>query len=382
MTVHAGLTWDHPRGREALEAAARRLPDELSIHWDAQPLEGFESASVPQLARSHDLLVLDHPHLGDALAGGSLRRLDDLFPADLLERWAERTTGPGFESYRMDGGLWALPLDAATQVGARRADLLPDAPESWDDVLELSRRAPVALNLAGPHAFLTLCSIAVAHGEEPGTDPADPLLPSPVLEAALALMREVTARAPEGSAGLNPIGLLTRMAEQGDIAYCPLVYGYVNFSGPRRTRPITFSDAPSGPGGRRGSTIGGTGIAITRRARVTEPLLEHLAWLMSPDAQNRFIPEHDGQPSARSAWLDARVNSDAGNFYRNTIATLEHAWVRPRYAGYIAFQTAASAVVRATALGHRTIRDGADALARLPRRPLGETQTTEDEGPA
>lgn len=378
MTVLAGLTWDHPRGRDALEAAAERLPEALSIRWHAQPLEGFESAPVAELARDHDLLVLDHPHLGDALAGGSLRRLDELFPAALLAEWADRTAGPSFESYRMADGLWALPLDAATQVGARRADLLPDAPEDWASVLELSRRVPVALNLAGPHAFLSLCSIAVAFGDEPCVDAHAPLLPQDAVESALALMREVTARAPAGSAALNPIALLSRMAEEGDIVHCPLVYGYVNFSSPRLTHPITFSDAPAGPEGRRGSTIGGTGLAITARAVVTRPLLEHLAWLMSPDAQQRFIPTHNGQPSARAAWTDPAINDAAGDFYRNTIATLEQSWVRPRFPGYIPFQTAASAVVRATALGHRTIRDGADELAKLHARALERMQPTED----
>jgi multiple sugar transport system substrate-binding protein len=378
VTVLSGLTWDHPRGRDALETAAGRLPDGLSIRWHAQPLEGFESAPIAELARDHDLLVLDHPHLGDALASESLRRLDELFPAALLAEWADRTAGPGFESYRMAGGLWALPLDAATQVGARRADLLPDAPEDWTAVLELSRRVPVALNLAGPHAFLSLCSIAVAFGHEPGADAVAPLLPPAAMESALALMREVTARAPAGSAALNPIALLTRMAEEGDIVHCPLVYGYVNFSSPRLTHPITFSDAPAGPRGRRGSTIGGTGIAVTARAPVTPPLLEHLAWLMAPDAQECFIPAHNGQPSARAAWADPTLDADAGNFYRNTIATLEQSWVRPRFPGYIPFQTAASAVARATALGHRTIRDGADEIARLHARALEGLQPTED----
>ena len=67
---------------------------------------------------------------------------------------------------------------------------------------------------------------------------------------------------------------------------------------------------------------------------------------MSAEAQTGFIPAHDGQPSARAAWQSDDVNDRWGSFYRATIATTEHAWVRPRFAGYIAFQTAASAILR------------------------------------
>src|SRR3546814_2711890 len=59
-------------------------------------------------------------------------------------------------------------------------------------------------------------------------------------------------------------------------------------------------------------------------------LLAHLRWLMSDDAQRGFIPAHDGQPSRRAAWHDPAVNARWGNFYRNTAATLEAAYVRPR----------------------------------------------------
>jgi multiple sugar transport system substrate-binding protein len=40
------------------------------------------------------------------------------------------------------------------------------------------------------------------------------------------------------------------------------------------------------------------------------------------------------------------VNAAWGNFYKNTAQTLEHSYVRPRHSGYIAFQTAASALLR------------------------------------
>ena len=59
-----GLTWDHPRGYDALAEAARRVNAGRSaplITWDRQPLEGFESAPITDLTARYDLVVLDTP---------------------------------------------------------------------------------------------------------------------------------------------------------------------------------------------------------------------------------------------------------------------------------------------------------------------------------
>jgi multiple sugar transport system substrate-binding protein len=347
MTDFVGLTWDHPRGRDALEAAAARFSTEGSdtLRWDVQPLEGFESSPIAELAQRYDLLVLDHPHLGDALATDSIRPLDELFAPAELERWTAQAVGPSAASYTVDGREWALPLDAATQVSARRPDLVGDAPASWADALRLGDTGLVAPSIAGPHAFLTLCSIAVSLGEEPALG-AENLLSRPVAREALDILSQLAAAAPAGVLGLNPIGMLDRMSAGDDLGYIPLIYGYVNYSSPRRATPVAFA-APPTANRRIGSTIGGTGVAVTRRTEPTPALLDHLRWLLSPETQSRFIPEHAGQPSARSAWLDPAVDDAAGGFYSDTLTTIDSSWVRPRFAGYIPFQSHASAILRA-----------------------------------
>lgn len=353
MTAYRGLTWDHPRGTNALRAAAQSFsadgPDTLT--WDVHPLEGFESAPIETLAAAYDLIVLDHPHLGDALVHDCLRPLDDLFGPDELDAWADASVGPSFTSYTLAGRTWALPLDAATQVSARRADILPTAPTTWAETIELARDSGrVAPSLAGPHAFLTLCSIAR------GLDAAEPvaLFARPALQEAFAILRALAAHAPTWALELNPIGLLERMSASDDLVYVPLVFGYVNYAtGPR---PVAFGAPPSG-GCRSGSTLGGTGIALTCRTEPSDALLAHLRWLMSAQAQRDFIPDHDGQPSARAFWTSDAVDAAAGGFYRDTLATIEDAWVRPRFPGFVQFQSEASALLR-DAIAHA---DDADA---------------------
>ncbi|OUM43282.1 extracellular solute-binding protein [Arthrobacter sedimenti] len=367
MNSYRGITWDHPRGKNALVAAAHSAQESgegLRLTWSAHSLEHFESYPVDDLARDYDLIVLDHPHLGEALEHNALIPLDAVVGAERIDRWSAQSVGPSFASYSLHGLQWALPLDAATQVAVRKPALVPVPPATWDDVEILSGDVPVALSLAGPHAFLTFASLCAAHGapvggpggEEPGLPG---FVPDDVGTRVLERMRVIGTRAPIGTAGLNPIALLQRMTDTDEIAYCPLVYGYVNYSSPM----LQFTDAPSAvPDGRRGSTLGGTGLAVSSRADVTPALIDHIDWLMSPKTQRRFIPQHDGQPSARSAWLDDEVNQASAGFYRSTLASIEDSWVRPRFPGYIAFQTSASAIVRAVVAGNESVASG---LTRL-----------------
>ncbi|HEX7850265.1 MAG TPA: extracellular solute-binding protein [Sphingomonas sp.] len=362
---YRALTWDHPRGYDALAAAATMLDearDGIAIVWDKQPLEGFEAHPIEDLCTCYDLVVLDHPHVGEAVAAGCLQPLESLFDAEDLATLARETTGPSLASYRYAGEHWALPLDAATQVMASRADLLDrPVPVTWDEVRRL--RQPVALSLAGPHAALTFQSVAAAFAVTPADADPERFVGEAVGLRVLDLMADLAARTPDRVRDLNPIGLLGHMAEHDDVALCPLVYGYVNYAAPASGRAIAFADAPRAEaGGRPGSTLGGTGIGISTRAQITPELLDHLRWLMSAEAQENFIPAHQGQPSRRSAWHKDGVNARWGNFYRNTAETLERASVRPRHDGAIAFQTAASALIRDGLAERRPHRIMLDAL--------------------
>jgi multiple sugar transport system substrate-binding protein len=375
MARYRGLTWDHPRGRVALERAAAAATDaagERLIDWDAQPLEGFEASPIEELAARYDVIVVDHPHLGDAIATGALRPLDTLFPAEFLARVALGAVGPSAACYTLDGRLWALPLDAATQVAVSVPELVPTAPRTWAEVADLATDAPVGLSLAGPHALLTYASLCVALGSEPSVVPGAGFVDPAVGEQALGMLTGIARTLPPRSAELNPIGLLERMRRERDIAYLPLVYGYVTYAS--ASDPLRFDDAPGvGVATRHGSTIGGTGIAISSRCDPDGALLAHLAGLLDPEYQRTTFPADAGQPSVRSAWTDDAVNAASGDFYRRTLATIEDAWVRPRVAGYIPFQGAASAVLREAVLDGRPgavdhVNHLFDRLAAVPER--------------
>jgi len=356
----SGLTWDHPRGFNALNEAARlHGSDQPLIRWHKQPLEGFESAPISSLAAKYDLVVLDHPHVGEAVAENCLIPIDELFAADHIDAWRAQTIGPALSSYHFDGNLWALPLDVATQLVVRRADVFGFAPAEWDEVTEMAARRPVALSVAGPHAILSLFSLAGSWGFVPGEDA---MLPDSIIARALELMAQWYERRPKGSEMLNPIAMSEIMAASDDIALVPLMFGYVNYARPVAPgKPLAFSDTPRQDDG-YGGILGGTGVGFSRRKSPGDDILDHVVWLMDEDTQTRFMPHHDGQPSARAAWEDEQVNADWGGFYEAAADTARSALLRPRFDGYVAFQAAASATIR-DALENR--HDPAMTIGRL-----------------
>lgn len=347
-----GLTWDHPRGYDALAAAERRINagrDQALISWDKQPLEGFESAPIADLAAAYDLVVLDHPHIGEAVAADCLVPLDDLYSRAQIAEWENQAIGAALSSYRWGGKTYALPLDVATQVMVRNGTVLADAPTSWPDILDHAGRLPVAQSLAGPHAFLTMISMAAGLGHWPR---GEQLLPDDPALSVLETMATLYALRPPGSEQLNPIALLETMARDASIALVPLVFGYVTYVGSSFGNPLRFSNSLREMNG-AGGVLGGTGIGFSKNCEPSPELLEHVAWLMQPAIQEGFIPAHGGQPSARVAWHSPAVNAAWSNFYLDTSSTAEHALLRPRFDGFIAFQTSAGRIIRDGLEGRR-----------------------------
>ncbi|CAB4887686.1 unannotated protein [freshwater metagenome] len=348
MTGHyTGITWDNPRGKNALFASIPEAREGLGldISWSAHSLEHFEAHPIEDLAERFDLVIMDHPHVGDMCASGGFRPIEDVIGVERVQALSDSFVGPSFRSYQMEGKLWALPVDAATQVMASRADLIDSVPKTWEDILRLGREQTVCLSVAGPHAFLTFLSLCASFDAAVDDGLWREFPHSSIAIAVLEIMRELVTRQAPRTLKMNPIALLAAMIARNDIACVPLIYGYSQFA--RMTpRAVQFSDAPSGISSIRGSTIGGAGLAVTNRRSISPELVAYVAWLVSADTQTNFIPSHDGQPALASAWRDPNLNRQSAGFYANTLTTIQGAQVRPRFAGYAVYQEYASARIR------------------------------------
>ncbi|MFV0427779.1 MAG: extracellular solute-binding protein [Beutenbergiaceae bacterium] len=345
------MTWEHARGYDSVVAAAqayRSVQPDVEIRWEYRSLLAFGDQGLNEFVADYDLVVIDHPHIPIAAEQGWLLPLDGSGHDDELALLAQQSVGPSHATYRYNGHQWGLATDAAAQVAAWRPDLLPEPPRTWDQVLELASQGRVLWPAKPVDAFSTMVTIAGAHGHAAMAEPGR-FLPRDVGRATLELMHRLMASVPEDNLGLNPIEVSDLLASGDQYAYCPLLFGYTNYSRPgfRRHR-LAYIDVPAGPAGNDGSLLGGAGIAVSARTQHPEEAIAHAIWLDSAAVQEGVYFDGGGQPGNAVAWESDRTNAATLDFFRNTRHTLETAYVRPRHVAYMDVQNAAGTLINAT----------------------------------
>jgi multiple sugar transport system substrate-binding protein len=338
------MTWDHSRGYDPLAAAATAWEAKTgqAIAWDRRSLQDFESYPVEELARRYDLIVIDHPHVGQVAESGCLLPLDEAIDAETLAAIAAGSIGGSYESYTLAGHQWALPVDAAAQVQAWVPSRIAAPVRHWYQLAELVAEGRASLPLRPPHSLMslfTLCGLTGATLAGSG----DRLFP---VEAAYAydLLALVARDVDPAAFEMDPIAMLEAMAApDGHLAVAPLVYGYVSYAmSGFRPELVRFADIPALGRGPCGSALGGTGIAVSAYAADPAGAAAFAAWVSGGAVQRDLVAPNGGQPGHADAWEADSVNAATHDFYRATRATLDRAWTRPRHDGYMAFQHAAS----------------------------------------
>ncbi|MEY4984063.1 MAG: hypothetical protein RIR62_2329 [Pseudomonadota bacterium] len=371
QTILNGMTWSDPRGYDPVSAAARAFADihpDVTIIWDKRSLQGFESTPVDELARRYDLMVIDHPHVGAVVQESCLLPIDRHADPESLLRLEAETVGKSFASYHLAGHQWALPIDAATQVQAIRPDLRDRPARNWDDVMAAARDGAVIWPLRPPHGLMAFFTLAANLGD-PCAVTRGPLVARATGHRVLDALQALAERVDPACRGMDPIAALDALADSRRHSLVPLTYLYATYArdGHRANR-IAFHDMPAlGAGGPIGSALGGTGIAISARTAHPELCTRFALWLASAEVQRGLYARNNGQPGNARAWGDDGVNAAVGNAYVQTRLTHEAAWLRPRHAGYMAFQEEGSLIVLDAITGR--IPHGA-ALDALDRRFL------------
>ena len=68
-----GMTWDHARGYDPMVATAMSFceayPD-ADIVWEKRSLQAFADRPLEAMCGDYDLMVIDHPHAGEAARSG------------------------------------------------------------------------------------------------------------------------------------------------------------------------------------------------------------------------------------------------------------------------------------------------------------------------
>ena len=364
MPTLRGLTWKHDRGLAPLVATAAEFAAThpgVTINWEARSLHEFGDVSVASIADQYDFIVIDHPFMGDVARDRYLLPLDQHLD---LKTLAAESAGASHQSYFYAGHQWALANDAASQVSGYRPDLIGAAPTSWPEVLELAKTrpgfvTPALLPLDSMMCFFTLCANA---GRPCCETPGGVMVDRAAGESALEVLQSLASHAASDALSSNPIAIWERMSASDEIACCPLAFGYSNYARDGyRQRRLAFANIP----GVKGATLGGAGISVTRRCADVPTAVEYAAWIAGAECQRTTYVRSGGQPGNRCAWLDDAANELTHSYFRAILPTIEAAYVRPRFAGFVDFQTAAGHAVHALLRGEQPARATLDKLDEL-----------------
>jgi len=344
--VLKGMTWSHPRGYDPMVACAQLFEEQtgVAVQWEKRSLQDFETYPVEDLARAYDLIVIDHPHVGQITHEKCLLPLDVAGCEQERKALADGSVGASYPSYNADGRQWAFPIDAATQVQAYRPDALAKPAATWEEVIALAREGRVLLPLRPPHTLMTFYTLSANRGHPCRVEQGQLIDPIAGAES-FEMMREIAALVDPACFEMDPIAVLERMsAAESRIACVPLIYGYVSYAiAGFRDKLVKFTDIPAaGSRGPVGSALGGTGIAVSAFSANPTEAIDFTYWVASAPIQRGLYASAGGQPGHAAAWEDDAVNLATADFYRGTRATLEGAWVRPRHDGYMPFQQQAS----------------------------------------
>jgi multiple sugar transport system substrate-binding protein len=163
------------------------------------------------------------------------------------------------------------------------------------------------------------------------------------------------------------------MASEETIAYCPFAYTYSNYSRKgfaanhvRFSNPVAMDRSTP-----MRTVLGGTGIAISASCKETALALEYSLFVSGQTCQRTLYGICGGQPARRSAWHDSLLNQMTDEFFLRTAASVETAYVRPRYRCYVGLQERAGEAIVEYSRDHGNTQkalDQIDALYRASQR--------------
>ena len=344
-----GLTWDHParvcavdRGRSRV----RQFASDVEISWDRRTLREFGEAPIEQYVDRYDLIIIDHPFTGFAAAHNVLVDLAPYITPAERDVFARDSVGLSWNSYWYAGGLWALPIDAATPVACYRPDLLSQLssppPKTFEDVLKFAATARAqgqfVIVPACPIDAVSLVFTLSANLGHPISEMDASFLEASVGREVLERLHALIAAAHPKSVDWNPIQVYDFMVSSSDAVYCPWGFGYSNYSRRGIPVPLKFTDAPAaGHIGCGETMIGGTGVAVSVSCAHRDAAVAYAKWLVSIEHQRGTYFREGGQPASLAAWTDPAIDAEANGFFSGTLDTLESAYMRPRFDGFVRF---------------------------------------------
>lgn len=364
-----GITWSHSRGFTSIVAVSQRFSElhpDVEITWEKRSLQEFADAPLENLAKSYDLLIIDHPWAGFAAKHGILLPLNEYLPTDYLKDQEENSVGKSHISYNFEGFQSALAIDAATPIAVYRPDLLSndEVPSTFDDVLSLAKKNKVIY--AGIPLNLLMDFYMFCNTMDDSFFSEDRFVSKETGTTVLELMRELASYCTKDIFNWDPIQVHEVLSSKNDYSYCPFAYGYTNYSRNgycehllKATDVVTWNDKLLK------TVLGGTGLAISSQCEHKDQAVAFAKYAASPEIQKTLFFDNGGQPGHRAAWTDTETNRRCMDFFKDTLKTLDASYLRPRYSGYLYFQDHAGDYIQDYVMNSGNVDDTLNKLQQL-----------------
>lgn len=372
-----GSTWGHERGYGPLIGLNQFHRDlfPASVKWGIRSLEAFGDHSLEDLADNFDLVIFDHPFIGEIAEKKLLLPLDEYLEESFLNDLSTNAIGNSYNSYVWKENIYALPIDVAGHVSARRPDLFEkyglSTPTSWDEVLDLAKETGYSKGsmVAIPGFSVDLWCLFITISANKGVVPYSQrgkFVPHEHGESVFKYIKELSGLSPEDSMTWNPIETLDAMSSRDEFIYTPALFGYSNYSKEHfRKSRIIFGELPDSGSGSCGGILGGAGIGVSAKSKHPSEAVKVAQILSSPEIQKGLYVEFGGQPGHCAAWVNEVNNLKTSNFYLNTLDTLQKSYLRPRIPGFVGVQTKSSEVILKTIHNQISVPEALESLDRI-----------------
>ena len=339
--------------------------------WDRRSLYEFGEAPLDAVLGNYDLVIFDHPFIGDIAEGALMVPFDDHLSAEEKAFFERDSVGKSWQSYQRDGRQWALPIDAACQVASYRPDLLAryrrgagePSTRCWRSAARLraGRANGSACRLVPTDAMCLILTLRQPAGRRRGLRRSGRRS-----ERAVGAVARAGRACASAVTDWNPIRCYDHMIAQDDVVYVPFAFGYVNYAsrtdGPH-LRLRRRSDARIAAG----ALLGGAGIGVSAQSQNREAAIAYARHLCSPaGAAERLCRSR--RPAGIAVGLAATRASTRrrGGFFADTLETIQASYLRRR----IRASSPSSAICAPHAAAAIAGEMSAGELAVLPQSPL------------
>ncbi|MFE6866327.1 ABC transporter substrate-binding protein [Kitasatospora sp. NPDC057692] len=333
--------------QQAADTCGRDSGGRWSIRYNKLPRtsDGQRQQLVRRLAAHDtgvDIMGLDVTWTPEFAEAGWVRE----WTGPLRERASKDTLAAALRTATWKDRLYAVPYNSNTQLLWYRDDLVPDAPATWDEMLQAARRLaeqdkPHFIEVQGAQYegltvwFNTL--VTSAGGSILTPDATAPSLGEPAVTAARVIRELATSPAADPSLS-NQTEDQNRLAmESGTAAFelnYPFVYPSMKENKPELFPHFRWAPYPSVVPGRPATvTIGGIDLAVGAYSRHPDAAQEAVLCLRNRDNQLANALKGGLPPSLRSLYTAAELTTNYP-FAADVLRALDSASVRPQTPAY------------------------------------------------